>query len=731
VADGIGRTNLVIIRFASSAPAMRETDHRGGDRPTARRLAGARSSYLRSAAEQAIDWHPWGTEPFELAERLHRPVLLDIGAGWCHWCHVMDERTYSDPEVVRLIRENFIAVKVDRDENPEVDRRYQRQVGTLTGEGGWPLTGFLAPSGEAFLGGTYFPPEDGHGRPGFRRVLAEVARLWRDEPETIQQNLSQLHAAFERMRSSAAVPGASLGATPFLSRVRTSIEAMYDPANGGFGSAPKFPHPTAVSFLTWLSFAAGEEGPATQARETLRRMADGGMYDHVGGGFHRYSVDEGWQIPHFEKMGVDNAALLAAYVEGARRFGEPRFVETVEGTLRWLHDTLEDPSGGFGASQDADNAPGDDGRYFTWSRSELRAALSGEELRLATRFFGIGTGGRMPHDPEQNVLFRMLPVSDLARALSMPEAEARRWLTSALAKLRAARAERPAPSVDRARYANINGPMIAALSRAARLLDDPMALASARRAADAFLSGGFDPLRGVAHRLDPDGASGYGLLEDNAGFAWGLVELAGTTADPRYMAAARQTLDLLTTAFLSENGLLRDIAPSLYDGPSLGPVREPSYPLEDTPHISGNALTALALLRASSATNDPHRLDQARALLDAMRPRLDGAGLFAAGCALASGLLDTPPARIVVEGSGPEAQALLRAAEGAWHPDLWVFRGTPPQPFSLPEELAAAAGDRDARPARALLCFGTRCLAPVTAASEIPEALRQAPRSGR
>jgi uncharacterized protein YyaL (SSP411 family) len=643
----------------------------------------------------------------------------------------MDEGTYSDPEVARLIRENFIAVKVDRDENPEVDRRYQRQIGALSGEGGWPLTGFLDPSGSAFLGGTYFPPEDGHGRPGFRRVLAEVARIWREEPEQVRANVAQIRGAFERMRSTAAGPAGSLGTPAFVSGVHDSIQRMYDPVNGGFGSAPKFPHPTAVSFLSWLAFARGEERAAAQARETLLRMADGGMYDHVGGGFHRYSVDEGWHVPHFEKMGVDNAALLSAYVEGARRFAEPRFLQTVTGTLGWLHETLEDPDGGFGASQDADNAPGDDGRYFTWSRSELRAVLSGEELRLGTRFFGIGTDGRMPHDPEQNVLFRMLPVPELARALSVPEAEVNERLAIALSKLRAARSARPAPAVDRARYANINGPMIAALAEAARLLDDPRPLASARKAADAFLSRGFDAAKGVAHRLDPDGATGYGRLEDNAGFAWGLVELAGTTADPRYMAAAGQTLDFILKAFGSDNGLLRDLAPSVYDGPSLGPVTEPSYPLEDTPHVSPNALTALALIRASSATNDPRWLDAARSLLAAVRPRLDGAGLFASGSALACGLLETPPARVVVEGSGPEAVALARAAERSWHPDLWVFRGTPPEPFSLPEELGAAARGGSGRTARALICFGTRCLAPVSEPRGISEALREAPRSGR
>jgi hypothetical protein len=692
-------------------------------------LAGARSAYLRAAADSAIDWHTWGPEPFELAQRLNRPVLLDIGAGWCHWCHVMDEGTYSDPTVIELVRENFVAVKVDRDEHPEVDRRYQRQVGALSGEGGWPLTGFLDASGQAFLGGTYFPPQDGHGRPGFRRVLQEVTRWWREEPSMVADNVAQMRSASERMRSSAGAGAGDAAATAFLAGVRSALDALYDPANGGFGSSPKFPHPRAVSFLLWSAFASGEDRPAEQARETLRRMADGGLCDQVGGGFHRYSVDEGWRVPHFEKMGIDNAALLLAYVEGARRFGEARFVETIAGTIGWVRGVLEDPDGGFGSSQDADNAPGDDGRYFTWSAAELKAALPAEERRLATRLFGLGSEGRMPHDPEHNVLYRPLPLADVAPTLGIPEGDAERLLARAIDGLRKARARRPTPAVDRARYATVNGPMIAALAHAGRYLGEAGPMEAARRAAGAFLDRGFDPAKGFAHRLDPDGGRGFGRLEDNAGLAWGLIELAGLTAEPRYMEAAEQSLDLLLKEFRGEAGLLRDIAPSLYDGPSVGPLREPSYPLEDTPHVSGNALTALALVRASSLTNHPRRLEEARALLAPMRARLAGAGLFAGGTALATGLVDTPPARIVVEGRGPDAEALLRAADRAWHPDLWVFRGLPPEPFSLPEELRAATGQPSE--ARALLCFGSRCLPPITDPAAIAPALRGAPRQGR
>ncbi len=692
---------------------------------SARRLAGASSTYLRSAAEQSIDWHPWGPEPFELAKRTGRPILLDIGASWCHWCHVMDEGTYTDPEVARLLRQHFVAVKVDRDENPEVDRRYQRQVSALTGEGGWPLTGFLTPSGEVFLGGTYFPPTDGHGRPGFRRVLKEVARLWSEEPDRIRDNARAIQDVLERTRERRA--GGASDLVPFVAGIRAALFSAYDPVNGGFGMAPKFPHPTAISFLLWDGWANGTPHSAERARETLGRMADSGMYDQVGGGFHRYSVDEGWHIPHFEKMATDNAALLAGYVEGSQRFGEPRFEETARGTVGWIRETLADPAGGFGASQDADNAPGDDGNYFTWTRPELKDVLSGDELRFANRFFGVGTDGRMHHDPERNVLFRALSAEEAAEGLSLSRAPAT-TIDRVVAELRRARAARPSPTVDRALYSDINGRFIGALARYAAFSGDAVVLAEARRAAERFLREAYRPGEGIAHRLESGGPKGFGLLEDQVAFAWGLVELAGVTAEPAFVRPAVELLELIDREFRGEDGLFRDLSPRLYDGTSVGGLGEPSYPLEDSPHLSANAAAAGTFLRVAALLKDERWRTKATTLLAPIAARVGGAGLFAAGSALAAGLALGEPATVVVEGDGPEADALWRAARRAWHPNVWVFRGTPPPPFSLPEELAARGGTSGPR---ALVCFGTACAPPITQPAELGPLLAARGAGGR
>jgi uncharacterized protein len=682
-----------------------------------RRLAGASSVYLRGAAEQAIDWFPWGPEAFAEAARLHRPILLDVGAAWCHWCHVMDEGTYSDGEVARLIGQHFVAVKVDRDEHPEVDRRYQRQVSTLTGEGGWPLTAFLTGQGEVFLGGTYFPPQDGGGRPGFRRVLKQVAQMWRDEPERLEQNRRAVQEAITRGGATASGAGAT---EALLAGVHRDLSESFDPVNGGFGQAPKFPHPTAMHFLLGDSFRTGEKRFAQNAHLTLLRMADGGMYDQIGGGFHRYSVDEAWRIPHFEKMGVDNAALLDAYVEGARYFSEPRFSEVITETIAWSRSVLGDPAGGFGASQDADNAPGDDGGYFTWSRHELRELLDPTEYRLLSRFYGVGGDGRMPHDPERNVLFRLLPLHDAAEGLGLSDDEAEAMLRRGREKLASARRARPEPLIDRALYANINGAFIRSFAHAGGFLGEAGVLADARAAADRFLSAAFRPGEGVAHRLGVDGPSGFGLLDDQAEFALGLVELAIALAEPRYLSAAGSILETVLAEFPGDGGVLRDLAPRLYRGTTLGALSTPSYPVEDNPHLAANAATALACLRLSAATNDDRWRESARTLLEALSGRLRRAGLFAAGTALGAGWLTVPPARVVVEGSGPRALELARAAERAWYPNLLVFRGTPPAPFSLPEELTGQGSEGEPR---ALICFGTRCLAPVTDARKLASVL--------
>ncbi|MDQ2669204.1 MAG: DUF255 domain-containing protein, partial [Gemmatimonadota bacterium] len=366
------------------------------------RLADASSAYLRSAAHQPVHWYPWSEAAFAAARASDRPVLLDIGAVWCHWCHVMDHESYEDPGLAEYLNEHFICVKVDRDERPDVDGRYQRAVQALTGQGGWPLTAVLTPDGEVFYGGTYFPPDGRYGRPGFRSVLARVLEVWRGQRDDVMRQAQTIRRFVEAGLDETA-PG---DATESLLEGAVAVmRRVFDPVNGGFGDRPKFPHPGAVALLLARWRDSGDAELRTIVERTLIGMSRGGIHDQIGGGFHRYSVDAEWIVPHFEKMASDNAELLRVYADAAAALGSAELASTARGIVAWVRDVLAHPDGGYGASQDADVGPEDDGDYFTWSREEAAAVLDPDALEIAAAHWDIGTAGEMHHDPSRNVLF--------------------------------------------------------------------------------------------------------------------------------------------------------------------------------------------------------------------------------------------------------------------------------------------------------------------------------------
>jgi hypothetical protein len=426
-------------------------------------LAGSASPYLAAAADQPVRWHPWGAEAFARARAEDRPVLLDVGAAWCHWCHVMDRESYEDPALAEFLNASFVCVKVDRDERPDVDARYQRAIQALAGQGGWPLTAVLTPDGDAFYGGTYFPPEARWGRPSFRDVLGRVLAVWRDQRAQVA---NQAAAVRRVVAESLAESREGEPAEAVLAEAEARIVAAFDPRHGGFGNQPKFPHPTALLFLLNRAAGSGSGGLREVIGRTLDAMASGGIHDQLGGGFHRYSVDERWVVPHFEKMAADNAELLRSYSEGWTAFREPEWEATARGVMRWVREVLEDPAGGYGASQDADVGLDDDGDYFTWTRAEAAAVLEPAELAVAGDRWDIGTAGEMSHDPSRNVLFVAAAEEAIAFRAELPVERVRDLLGSAAAKLHAARAARPTPAVDRTRYAAWNGMVAGAMLRA-------------------------------------------------------------------------------------------------------------------------------------------------------------------------------------------------------------------------------------------------------------------------
>ena len=407
-------------------------------------LHSARSAYLRSAQHQPVDWQEWSPDAFSKAQQQDKPILLDIGAVWCHWCHVMDRESYDQPETAALINQHFIAIKVDRDERPDVDARYQAAVAAISGGGGWPLTAFLTPAGKPFFGGTYFPPVDAHGRPSLRRVLATMAEAFYDRRDEVEESALSVMAAIEA-NETFAEPGTAPGSS-VVDAILVATLGQFDPRHGGFGSQPKFPNSAALDLLLDTGARPGPyaEQSRLAAMVTLEKMSKGGIYDHLAGGFHRYSVDERWVVPHFEKMSYDNSALLRNYVHAWQSTGENECARIARECIGWIDLDLSDRQrGGFYSSQDADFSPDDDGDYFTWTRAEAAAVLTAEELAVVEPFFHIGPLGDMHHNPQKNVLHIEQPLPQVAKVTGNSVEQAATLIANSKARLRTARLAPP------------------------------------------------------------------------------------------------------------------------------------------------------------------------------------------------------------------------------------------------------------------------------------------------
>lgn len=702
------RTFTVIVEHAGQTIELQNT------------LGQAASAYLRSAAHQPIAWQQWGPEAFELARRLNRPILLDIGAVWCHWCHVMDHESYEDPEVARLINEHFIAVKVDRDERPDVDIRYQRLVQAITqAGGGWPLTAFLTPSGDVFSGGTYFPREDRWGRRGMLSVLPLVAEVYHErnlgkESEIAEVNRQVLAASEERLAAGVLSPR-------WLSTVRTAMAYEYEPTHGGFGmaSGPKFPATGAVEFLLRLASERDDAEARAMALGTLEAMADGGIHDQIAGGFHRYSVDGLWRVPHFEKMLYDNAALLANFAHAFAATGDPRHRDVAVGIIDFALDTLERPEGGFGGSQDADIGPDDDGDHYTWTVDEARACLTDEEFQLASRRWDIAPRGEMHHNAAKNVLWNATPIEDLAHAFNRSVDEVRALLASAREKMRAVRRQRPAPFVDPTIYVSWNGLMIHALCEADRFVGDPRARGAALRAARGLESACWRPGEGWAHALAVDGTVSGGFLDDQAQMALACLALSQVTGDRHWLELALATLEVMSRRFWdTEAQAFRDTPIDTAGG--VAALGVPSFPFIDQPTPAANPSAALAFELASVITGDAAlhgRAEQTMRSFVGGDPRRGGHMIGTAAQAVAALVWGTPSVVVIGDPADPRTEALRRAALTTWRPGL-VVAGHAPGEKDLPYPPAA-----DGRPL-AHVCAGRACAPPVDDPARLPEVIR-------
>ncbi len=735
--------------------------------PSLNSLSRASSAYLRSAMHQPIRWHEWGEEAFAAAKRDDKPMLLDIGAVWCHWCHVMDRESYDDPDIAAIVNEHFVAVKVDRDERPDIDSRYQAAVQAVSGQGGWPLTAFLTPDGKPFYGGTYFPPTDGYGRPSFRRVLLSIAAAYKDKRGDVTEQAAMIESSIAQSESFAGRDGKVSWSV--IDAIQTSALRMFDPEHGGFGRAPKFPHPSVLELLI-ERLARAEIGnvhvgtavlvhPAEQSSavpstpnsalrnvvvSTLTHMANGGVYDQLAGGFHRYSMDERWVVPHFEKMCYDNSELLKNYVHAYLATGDALFAGVARDIVRWMDEWLSDRErGGFYASQDADINMDDDGDYFTWTLDETRSVLTAEETQAASLRYDINEIGEMHHNRAKNVLFVRAGVDEIAVRMKITPERVNTLIKSAKKKMYAARLQRPTPYVDKTVYVGWNSLCISACLEAAKALGLVEAKNFALRSLDRVLADAWNSatnnagegaratqdhgtLLHVVAYSDPKAAHRAvpGMLEDYAFTALACLDAYEATANLRYFKSAQEISDAMIARFYdATGGGFFDREPAS-DGANLGVLGTRRKPLQDSPTPAGNPMAAIALVRLHHYTGDTGYRDKAEQTLETFAGIVEQFGIFAATYGIAAVYLLESSTQVVVIGDGASADELYAAAVAPFAFSKTILRLTANQataqnlPPVLAETIPHLPQLKSDRPF-AVICAGSACQPPIFEAAEL------------
>ena len=706
-------------------------------------LSRASSAYLRSAMHQPIQWQEWGEEAFALAQRENKPILLDIGAVWCHWCHVMDRESYDNPEIAQIINDKFVAVKVDRDERPDVDSRYQVAVQAVSGQGGWPLTAFLTPDGKPFYGGTYFPPEEHYGRPSFKRVLLSIASAYREKNGDVVEQARMVENAIANAES---FGGRESEFSPAVvdAIVQSALE-RFDATHGGFGSAPKFPHPATLDLLIDRYTRSGDETLREAFVTTLEKMARGGVYDQLAGGFHRYSVDERWIVPHFEKMSYDNSELLKNYVHAYQATGSEFFAEVARDIIRWMDEWLSDRErGGFYASQDADYSMDDDGDYFTWTLEEAKAALTAEEAQAAGLRYDINEIGEMHHNPAKNVLFLRATVEEIAQRMSLPPERVQDLLRSAKEKMYAARLKRPTPYVDKTVYSGWNALCASAYFEAAKVLNLENARHFALRSLDRILAHGLAADGRLLHVIAySDPASEHrqisGVLDDYAFTAIACLDAYEATADLSYFNFARRITDqMLDRFFDAAGGGFFDTEKSAPQGQkALGVLGTRRKPFQDSPTPAGNPAAAIALLRMYGYTNQATYRENAERTLSILAGVAGQYGLYAATYGIAAVHASEAHTQVVVMGNDELAGQLYATAVSAFRLGKSVLRLRHDQavaqnlPPALAETIPALPLVREEKTG-AVLCTGFSCRAPIANPHELAGELQgEVGRAGR
>ena len=673
------------------------------------RLLHEQSPYLLQHAYNPVDWYPWGQEALARARAEDKPILLSIGYSACHWCHVMERESFENEAIARLMNENFVPIKVDREERPDLDQIYMDAVQLLTGRGGWPLTVFLTPDGKPFYGGTYFPPEDRHGIAGFPRVLTAIADAYHKRPAEVQQNVARLTQAIASLADYKPQPGA-MRADLALAGARVLAES-YDRVHGGIGGAPKFPNPFVFSLFLRMYAAEGDQTFGDMVRETLLKMAKGGIYDQLGGGFHRYSVDERWLVPHFEKMLYDNALLARLYLEAGCALNEPEFFRIARETLDYVLREMTSPEGGFYSSQDADSE-GDEGKFFLWTPAELRSVVAEELAPLISRFFDVSEEGNFEG---RNILHRTIEPADAARMFKQSLDEVTASIETARQQLFYARERRVKPARDDKILAAWNGIMISAFAEGYRVLGDERFLHAAARASDFVKTRLWDGH--ALRRSFKDGIARFNAyLEDYGLIVSALVNVYEASLDRRYLEFARDLAEVMIERFADrENG---GFFFTSADHESLITRGKAAF---DGSTPSGNSAALMALLRLHAYLGDQRYMTEAERTLRLFAPFMEKQPFAFSHMLEAADLFYRGPAEIVIVGESGTKQMheWLERLGLTYVPNRAVFAVDPNtgDDAMIPE--AAAGKKQIGGRITAYVCRERTCSAPITSFEEL------------
>jgi uncharacterized protein len=697
------------------------------------RLASEKSPYLLQHAHNPVDWYPWGEEAFSKAKAENKPIFLSIGYATCHWCHVMERESFENGAVAHILNGNFVAIKVDREERPDVDRVYMLFVQATTGQGGWPMSVWLTPDRKPFFGGTYFPPDARFGRPGFAAILEGLAKAWTTDRERVEQSgaqvLEQL-SEYTRFDSHGRLPGPEA-----LEKAYGTFRRSFDPTHGGFGRAPKFPRPSVFNFLLRYQAATNNDEALEMVTATLRAMAKGGMHDQLGGGFHRYSVDERWFVPHFEKMLYDQAQLAISYVEAFQITRDGDFAAVARDIFTYVLRDLADAAGGFYCAEDADSAtdpsdPGDksEGAFYIWSREELMEALGEADSEIFAYRYGVRDGGNVDEDPQgefigRNILFEEHTIEETAAHAGASADDVRTLLEKARSKLLEIRAKRPRPLLDDKILASWNGLMISAFARGAQALDEPRYAAAARSAADFLRRNLWDESRRVLRRRYRQGAAAIdAFLDDYAFCGLGLLDLYETTFEAADFQGAVELAERALALFQdSEHGGFFATPESSASAVSAeacdheAPSPELVLRLKDDydgAEPSGNSAMALFLARLARMTGREDFRMAAERTLQAFASRIEEGATGVPQMLVALQFVLAPPREIVL--AGPPDEQMLAAIRRRFLPQAVVMRAE-----QACRELPAV----DAKPT-AYVCENFACKLPVTGGANLDELLR-------